>query len=154
MQVRALKAGGPEGGRAGAGAVQAWCCALRACCTAAQRHPSPALGQPALLMLPDRHSSPACEADERLPCLPCPCMITPLTPKHCTLPPQPPSYLPRSFSELLMLGIAALSADPASFPLLVYASFGAVLAANVLFRSWARRAQPQVDTAIANAAAV
>ncbi|KAL4440206.1 hypothetical protein ABPG75_003207 [Micractinium tetrahymenae] len=58
-----------------------------------------------------------------------------------------------SFSELLMLGIAALSADPASFPLLVYASFGAVLAANVLFRSWARRAQPQVDTAIANAAA-
>lgn len=59
-----------------------------------------------------------------------------------------------SFSELLMLGIAALSADPASFPLLVYASFGAVLAANVLFRAWARRAQPQVDTAIANAAAV
>jgi hypothetical protein len=52
-----------------------------------------------------------------------------------------------------MLGIAAVSADPSSFPLLVYGSFGAVLAANVLFRGWARRAQPSVDSAIAAAAA-
>lgn len=58
-----------------------------------------------------------------------------------------------SFSELLMLGTAALSADPASFTLLVYTSLAAILAANLLFRWWARRAQPAVDGAIANAAA-
>ncbi|KAI7840421.1 hypothetical protein COHA_005852 [Chlorella ohadii] len=59
-----------------------------------------------------------------------------------------------SFSELFMLGIAAVYADPASFPLLVYASFGAVVCANLLFRSWARRAQPTVDLAIASADAL
>lgn len=54
-----------------------------------------------------------------------------------------------------MLGIAAVSADPASFPMLVYASFGAVAAANLLFRGWAARAQTQasVDLAIASAEA-
>lgn len=56
-----------------------------------------------------------------------------------------------SIGELSMLGIAAASADRASFPLLVYASLGAVLAANLLFRSWAARAQRSVDVAIASA---
>ncbi|PRW39229.1 solute carrier family 40 member chloroplastic [Chlorella sorokiniana] len=54
-----------------------------------------------------------------------------------------------SFSELFMLGIAAVYADPASFPLLVYASFGAVVCANLLFRSWARRAQPTAAAELA-----
>lgn len=100
-----------------------------------------------------------------------------------------------------MLGIAAVYADPASFPMLVYASFGAVsggwpacstdgcdrasllfssthavshastadrlavpnlciplslqvVCANLLFRAWARRAQPTVDLAIASADAL
>ena len=35
----------------------------------------------------------------------------------------------------------------------VYGSFGAILAANLVFRVWAARAQPAVDSAIANAAA-
>lgn len=52
-----------------------------------------------------------------------------------------------------MLGIAAVTANPRSFPMLVYASFSAILAANLLFRTWARGAQPSVDLAIANAAA-
>jgi hypothetical protein len=58
-----------------------------------------------------------------------------------------------SFSELLMLGIAAASAGTTSFPLLVYTSYGAILAANLLFRSWARGAQPSLDAAIASASA-
>ncbi|EFN52807.1 hypothetical protein CHLNCDRAFT_138468 [Chlorella variabilis] len=58
-----------------------------------------------------------------------------------------------SFSEVFMLGIAAVTANPRSFPMLVYASFSAILAANLLFRTWARGAQPSVDLAIANAAA-
>ena len=58
----------------------------------------------------------------------------------------------RSLSELLMLGAAAASADPASYPALVYASFAAVVAANLLFRAWAPRAQRTVDAAIAAAA--
>lgn len=105
--------------------------------------------------------------------------------------PSPPSPNCRSFSELFMLGIAAVYADPASFPILVYASFGAVsstdgcgrasllfsttpavspastagcaecldsslqvVCANLLFRTWARRAQPTVDLAIASADAL
>ena len=52
-----------------------------------------------------------------------------------------------------MLGIAAASAGTTSFPLLVYTSYGAILAANLLFRSWARGAQPSLDAAIASASA-
>jgi hypothetical protein len=58
-----------------------------------------------------------------------------------------------SFSELLMLGIAAVSTGTTSFPLLVYTSYGAILAANLLFRSWSRGAQPSLDAAIASASA-
>jgi iron-regulated transporter 1 len=56
-----------------------------------------------------------------------------------------------SFSELIMLGAAALSAGPASFPFLVYSSFAAVVAANCVFRGWAAGAQPRIDAAIADA---
>ena len=68
-------------------------------------------------------------------------------------PPHPPH--PCSFSELLLLGIAASSPDPAALlPRLVFASFAAVLAANACFHGWVARggAQSVVDRAIASAA--
>lgn len=80
-----------------------------------------------------------------------PCTQHPPDQPATDTPPSPAD--PRahtSLCELLMLGIAAAAADASSFPMLVYASFGAVLAANLLFRSWARRAQPSVDLAIAS----
>jgi hypothetical protein len=43
-----------------------------------------------------------------------------------------------SFSELMMLGLAAYVLGPTDFRSLIYISFGAVLAASTLFGSWAR----------------
>ena len=43
-----------------------------------------------------------------------------------------------SFSELLMLGLAAYVFGPESYNQLIYTSFGAVIGANLLFRWWAR----------------
>lgn len=44
-----------------------------------------------------------------------------------------------SFSELFMLGLAAYVITPASYSALIYASFGAVIAANMVYRWWATR---------------
>ena len=44
-----------------------------------------------------------------------------------------------SFSELIMLGIAAVASDPGNFGLLVMLSSGTVVAAAVIFSLWAQQ---------------
>jgi iron-regulated transporter 1 len=56
-----------------------------------------------------------------------------------------------SFSELFMLGLAAYVIGPASFKTLIYVSFAAVLAGNVLFSWWGVK-QEEGEEAIAAAA--
>jgi Ferroportin1 (FPN1) len=48
-----------------------------------------------------------------------------------------------SFSELFMLGLAAYVIGPASFKSLIYVSFTAVIAGNVLFSSWGTKVEKQ-----------
>eukprot|EP00887_Chlorella_sp_A99_P005153 scaffold40.g5153.t1 len=57
-----------------------------------------------------------------------------------------------SLSEVVMLAVAASSASPSAYPLLVFGSFAAVAAAALLFAAWARAAQPSLDLAIQAAA--
>ena len=57
-----------------------------------------------------------------------------------------------SFSELLMLGLAAYVIGPADFRSLIYLSFGAVLAANAVFGNWAKKYQGEEEFAPAVAA--
>jgi hypothetical protein len=57
-----------------------------------------------------------------------------------------------NFSELFMLGLAAVAVSPTFYRTLVVLSVGAVGGGNILFRRWAATAQPQIDTAIAQAA--
>lgn len=51
-----------------------------------------------------------------------------------------------SFSELLMLGLAAYVITPASYNALIYMSFGAVVSGNVLFSYWAHRLQRKTES--------
>ena len=49
-----------------------------------------------------------------------------------------------SFSELLMLGLAAYVIGPASFKSLIYISLTAVIAGNVLFTSWGTKKEREM----------
>lgn len=59
-----------------------------------------------------------------------------------------------SFSELLMLGLAAYVIGPADFRSLIYLSFGAVLAANAVFGNWAKKSREEDEGATTATAAV
>ena len=50
-----------------------------------------------------------------------------------------------SFSELFMLGLAAYVIGPASFKSLIYVSFAAVIAGNVLFSVWGTKKEKEMD---------
>lgn len=51
-----------------------------------------------------------------------------------------------------MLGVAAYVVTPGSFAMLVYGSFAAVVAANLVYTGWARQAQGSLDAALEAAA--
>jgi hypothetical protein len=56
-----------------------------------------------------------------------------------------------SFSELIMLGLAAYVITPSSYSTLIYGSFGAVVTALLIFSVWAGKGQQSVEVAMRRA---